>query len=77
MGKLRIQDEQIEWFRSKALQSDVAALGVLDPVSGDPEPQHRLAEVLGTIVEVVALDRDPAKQDVPTVLFPAKEREVQ
>jgi predicted PurR-regulated permease PerM len=33
-----------------------------------------LAAVLGTVVEVVVLDRDPAKKDVPTVLFPAKER---
>jgi predicted PurR-regulated permease PerM len=33
-----------------------------------------LAAVLGTVVEVVVLDRDPKKKDVPTVLFPAKER---
>jgi predicted PurR-regulated permease PerM len=33
-----------------------------------------LAAVVGTIVEVAVLDRDPAKKDVPTVLFPAKER---
>jgi predicted PurR-regulated permease PerM len=33
-----------------------------------------LAAVLGTVVEVVVLDRDPSKKDVPTVLFPAKER---
>jgi predicted PurR-regulated permease PerM len=33
-----------------------------------------LAAVLGTVVEVVVLDRDPSKKEVPTVLFPAKER---
>jgi predicted PurR-regulated permease PerM len=34
-----------------------------------------LAAVLVTIVDVVVRDRDPAEEDVPTVLFPAKEAE--
>jgi predicted PurR-regulated permease PerM len=33
-----------------------------------------VAAVLGTVVEVVVLNRDPAKQDAPTVLFPAREQ---
>jgi predicted PurR-regulated permease PerM len=31
--------------------------------------------VLATIVDVIVFDRDPAEEDVPTVLFPAKEAE--
>jgi hypothetical protein len=31
--------------------------------------------VLVTIIEVVVRDKDPAEEDVPTVLFPAKEAE--
>jgi predicted PurR-regulated permease PerM len=34
-----------------------------------------LAAVLATLVSVVVLDRDPAKEDVPTVLFPAQDAE--
>jgi len=34
-----------------------------------------LAAVLGTLFEVVVLDRDPAEQEVPTVLFPAQDAE--
>jgi predicted PurR-regulated permease PerM len=34
-----------------------------------------IAAVLVTIVEVVVRDKDPAEEDVPTVLFPAKEAE--
>ncbi|MGZ4337541.1 MAG: AI-2E family transporter [Gaiellaceae bacterium] len=34
-----------------------------------------LAAVLATLVEVIALSRNPAEQPVPTVIFPAKERE--
>jgi predicted PurR-regulated permease PerM len=34
-----------------------------------------VAAVLGTIVEVVVLDRDPADQETPTVLFPAREQD--
>jgi predicted PurR-regulated permease PerM len=34
-----------------------------------------IAAVLATIVDVVVRDRDPAEEDVPTVLFPAKEAE--
>jgi predicted PurR-regulated permease PerM len=32
-----------------------------------------LAAVLATIVDVLVFNKDPAKEDVPTVLFPAKE----
>ncbi|MGB2952503.1 MAG: AI-2E family transporter [Gaiellaceae bacterium] len=35
-----------------------------------------LAAVLGTLVDVIIRDKDPAKEDVPTVLFPAKDVEV-
>jgi predicted PurR-regulated permease PerM len=35
-----------------------------------------IAAVLATLVDVVVRDRDPAEEDVPTVIFPAKEREV-
>jgi predicted PurR-regulated permease PerM len=35
-----------------------------------------VAAVLGTVVEVVVFDRDPAKQEAPTVLFPAREQDV-
>jgi predicted PurR-regulated permease PerM len=34
-----------------------------------------LAAVLATLVEVIVLDRDPAEEDVPTVLFPAQDVE--
>jgi predicted PurR-regulated permease PerM len=34
-----------------------------------------LVAVLVTVVDVVVRDRDPAQEDVPTVLFPAKEAE--
>jgi predicted PurR-regulated permease PerM len=34
-----------------------------------------LAAVLATIVEVIVLDKDPADEDVPTVLFPAQDAE--
>jgi predicted PurR-regulated permease PerM len=34
-----------------------------------------LAAVLATLFEVVVLERDPAEQDVPTVLFPAQDAE--
>ena len=34
-----------------------------------------LAAVLSTLVDVVVRDRNPAEQDVPAVLFPAKEAE--
>jgi hypothetical protein len=34
-----------------------------------------LAAVLATVVDVVVFDKDPAEEDVPTVLFPAKESE--
>jgi predicted PurR-regulated permease PerM len=34
-----------------------------------------LAAVLATIVDVFVFDKDPAKEDVPTVLFPARETE--
>jgi predicted PurR-regulated permease PerM len=34
-----------------------------------------IAAVLGTIVDVVVFDRDPSRQTVPTVLFPAADRD--
>jgi predicted PurR-regulated permease PerM len=34
-----------------------------------------LAAVLGTLFEVVVLERDPAEQEIPTVLFPAQDAE--
>jgi predicted PurR-regulated permease PerM len=34
-----------------------------------------LAAVLATLVEVIVLDKEPAREDVPTVLFPAKDAE--
>jgi len=34
-----------------------------------------LVAVLVTLLDVVVRDKDPAKEDVPTVLFPAKEAE--
>jgi predicted PurR-regulated permease PerM len=34
-----------------------------------------LASVLGTLVDVFARHRDPAREDVPTVIFPAKDSE--
>jgi predicted PurR-regulated permease PerM len=34
-----------------------------------------LAAVLATVVDVAVFDKDPAEEDVPTVLFPAKESE--
>jgi predicted PurR-regulated permease PerM len=34
-----------------------------------------LAAVLATILDVLVFDKDPSKQDVPTVLFPAKDAE--
>jgi predicted PurR-regulated permease PerM len=33
------------------------------------------AAVLATLVDVIVLEKEPSKEDVPTVLFPAKERE--
>jgi hypothetical protein len=34
-----------------------------------------LAAVLATVIDVLVFDKDPAEQDVPTVLFPAKDAE--
>ena len=34
-----------------------------------------LVAVLVTVIDVVVRDKDPAEEDVPTVLFPAKEAE--
>jgi predicted PurR-regulated permease PerM len=34
-----------------------------------------LAAVAGTLVEVIVLDKNPAEEEVPTVLFPAKDAE--
>jgi predicted PurR-regulated permease PerM len=34
-----------------------------------------LAAVLATLVDVIVRDKDPAEEDVPTVIFPAKEAE--
>jgi predicted PurR-regulated permease PerM len=34
-----------------------------------------LAAVLATLVDVIVLDKDPADEDVPTVLFPAQDAE--
>jgi predicted PurR-regulated permease PerM len=34
-----------------------------------------IAAVLVTLVDVIVRDRDPAEEEVPTVLFPAKEAE--
>ena len=34
-----------------------------------------LAAVAATLVSVIVLEKDPAQEDVPTVLFPAKDAE--
>ena len=34
-----------------------------------------LAAVIATLVDVVVFDKDPAEEEVPTVLFPAKDAE--
>lgn len=34
-----------------------------------------LAAILGTLVDVAVRDKDPAEEEVPTVLFPAQDRE--
>jgi predicted PurR-regulated permease PerM len=34
-----------------------------------------LAAIAGTLVDVIVRDRDPAEEDVPTVIFPAQDRE--
>jgi predicted PurR-regulated permease PerM len=34
-----------------------------------------IAAVVATLVDVVVLDKDPAKEEVPTVIFPAKDAE--
>jgi predicted PurR-regulated permease PerM len=34
-----------------------------------------IAAVVGTLVDVIVLDKDPAEEDVPTVIFSAKETE--
>jgi hypothetical protein len=34
-----------------------------------------LAAVLGTLVDVIVRDRDPTAEEVPAVLFPAKDAE--
>ena len=34
-----------------------------------------LAAVLATLADVLILNRDPAKQEVPRILFPAKDTE--
>jgi predicted PurR-regulated permease PerM len=33
------------------------------------------AAVIGTLIEVIVLDRNPSEQEVPAVMFPAKEVE--
>ena len=34
-----------------------------------------LAAVIATLIDVTVRDKDPAEEDVPTVIFPAKEAE--
>jgi predicted PurR-regulated permease PerM len=34
-----------------------------------------IAAVLVTLLDVIVLDKDPAEEDTPTVLFPAKDLE--
>ena len=34
-----------------------------------------IAAILVTLVDVIVRDKDPAQEDVPTVLFPAKDAE--
>jgi predicted PurR-regulated permease PerM len=34
-----------------------------------------IAAVIGTLVDVIVLNKDPAEEDVPTVIFPARETE--
>ena len=34
-----------------------------------------LAAVIATLIDVIVRDKDPAEEDVPTVLFPAKDAE--
>ena len=34
-----------------------------------------LAAVLATLVDVIVLDKDPAEEEVPTVIFPAQDAE--
>jgi predicted PurR-regulated permease PerM len=34
-----------------------------------------LAAVIATLIDVIVLDVDPAEEEVPTVLFPARETE--
>ena len=34
-----------------------------------------LAAILATVIDVVVLDKDPAKEDVPALIFPAKDAE--
>ena len=34
-----------------------------------------LAAVVATLVDVIVLNKDPADEEVPTVLFPAKDAE--
>ena len=34
-----------------------------------------IAAVVATLVDVIVLDKDPAEEEVPTLLFPAKEGE--
>ena len=34
-----------------------------------------VAAVLATLIDVFVRDRDPSKEDVPAVIFPAQERE--
>ena len=34
-----------------------------------------IAAVIATLVDVIVLDKDPAEEEVPTLLFPAKDAE--
>jgi predicted PurR-regulated permease PerM len=34
-----------------------------------------IAAVVGTLVDVIVLEKDPAEEDVPTVIFPAQDVE--
>ena len=34
-----------------------------------------MAAVVATLIDVIVLDKDPAEEEVPTVLFPAKDAE--
>ena len=62
------------WRHQSGAVRDAQLARLAERFAQAPEGTFRIA-VLTTLIDVVVRDKDPADEDVPTVLFPAKEVE--